>query len=248
MWLRHNLNQSVWFIVNSSPPSAAYMRQWIGSALVQIMVCRLFGTEPLSKPKLLSIGPSGTKFREILIKIQNFSFPKMHLKISSAIWRPFLRNETQSVSDSATWIKMWSLIKFRCSQWWKCCRNNNSSVLVYFRLVALAPVGYAGWRTGACFSEAWLTEQTTIDEAQRGTIVIFPGPIAVLINKSISKSNLAPLLFLLLPGSVMKRRSVLLHRVRPRYFLYLINSSKPEQNGHHFAGDIFGRKLFYFHP
>ena len=27
--------------MNSSPPSAAYMRQWIGSALVQIMACRL---------------------------------------------------------------------------------------------------------------------------------------------------------------------------------------------------------------
>ena len=31
------------------PPSAVYMRQWIGSALVQIMACRLFGTKPLSK-------------------------------------------------------------------------------------------------------------------------------------------------------------------------------------------------------
>ena len=34
---------------NSSPPSAAYMRQWIGSALVQIMTWRLFGAKPLSK-------------------------------------------------------------------------------------------------------------------------------------------------------------------------------------------------------
>ena len=38
--------------VNSSPPSAAYMRQWIRSALVQIMACRLFGTKPLFKPVL----------------------------------------------------------------------------------------------------------------------------------------------------------------------------------------------------
>ena len=38
--------------VNSSPPNAAYMRQWIGSALVQIMACRLFGAKPLSKPTL----------------------------------------------------------------------------------------------------------------------------------------------------------------------------------------------------
>ena len=36
----------------SSPPSAAYMRQWIGSALFQIMACHLFGAKPLSKPML----------------------------------------------------------------------------------------------------------------------------------------------------------------------------------------------------
>ena len=37
-------------MLNSSPPSDACIRQWIGSALVQIMACRLFGTKPLSKP------------------------------------------------------------------------------------------------------------------------------------------------------------------------------------------------------
>ena len=39
-------------IFNSSPPSAAYMRQCIGSALIEIMACRLFGTQPLSQPML----------------------------------------------------------------------------------------------------------------------------------------------------------------------------------------------------
>ena len=37
---------------NSSPPSVAYMRQWIGSALFQIMACRLFGAKPSYKPML----------------------------------------------------------------------------------------------------------------------------------------------------------------------------------------------------
>ena len=37
---------------NSSPPSAAYMRQWIVSVLAQILACRLFGAKPLSKPTL----------------------------------------------------------------------------------------------------------------------------------------------------------------------------------------------------
>ena len=35
------------------------------------------------------IGPLGTNFSEILIGIQTFSFKKMHLKMSSAKWRPF---------------------------------------------------------------------------------------------------------------------------------------------------------------
>ena len=37
---------------------------------------------------LLSIGPLGTNFCEISIKISNFSFTKMQLKISCAKWRP----------------------------------------------------------------------------------------------------------------------------------------------------------------
>ena len=61
--------------VKSSPPSAAYMRQCIRSALVQIMAS--------------SIGTLGTNFCEILIKIQNFSFTKLQLKILSVKWWPF---------------------------------------------------------------------------------------------------------------------------------------------------------------
>ena len=38
---------------------------------------------------ILLIGPLGTNFSEILIVIQTFSFKKMHLKMSSAKWRPF---------------------------------------------------------------------------------------------------------------------------------------------------------------
>ena len=38
---------------------------------------------------LLSIRPLRTNFSKILIKIQTFSFTTMHLKISSAKWRPF---------------------------------------------------------------------------------------------------------------------------------------------------------------
>ena len=77
-------------MINSSPPSAAYMRQWIGSAFVQIIACNLFSAKSLSKPVLgdLSIGPLGTNFSEILIKMQNLNSRKC-VKIPSAKWPPF---------------------------------------------------------------------------------------------------------------------------------------------------------------
>ena len=39
---------------------------------------------------ILLIRPLGTNFSEILKGIHTFSFKKMHLKMSSAKWRPFL--------------------------------------------------------------------------------------------------------------------------------------------------------------
>ena len=38
---------------------------------------------------ILLIGPLGTNFSELIIVIHSFSFNKMLLKMSSAIWRPF---------------------------------------------------------------------------------------------------------------------------------------------------------------
>ena len=35
---------------NWSPSSAAFMCQWTGSSLVQVMACRLFGAKPLHEP------------------------------------------------------------------------------------------------------------------------------------------------------------------------------------------------------
>ena len=38
--------------MNSSPPSATYMRQQTGWALVEIMACHLIGAKPLFEPML----------------------------------------------------------------------------------------------------------------------------------------------------------------------------------------------------
>ena len=66
--------------VNSSPPSAAHMWQWIRLALVQII---------WTSARSSSIGPLGSNLSEILTKIENFSFTNIHLKISCAIRWPF---------------------------------------------------------------------------------------------------------------------------------------------------------------
>ena len=42
-----------------------------------------------TQAELLSAGPLETNFSEDLFKMQNISFPKLHLKVSSAKWRPF---------------------------------------------------------------------------------------------------------------------------------------------------------------
>ena len=69
---------------NSSPLSAAYMRQWTGSALIKVMAWRQTG----DNAALFLIGPLRTNFSEIWIKLQNVSFKKMHLKMSSPEWGP----------------------------------------------------------------------------------------------------------------------------------------------------------------
>ena len=53
-WSKINRNTILMYLypwLTHPPLSASYMRQWIGSALVQIMACRLFGAKPLSKPE-----------------------------------------------------------------------------------------------------------------------------------------------------------------------------------------------------
>ena len=72
-------------VIDLSPPSAACMRQWMGSALVQIMACRLFGAKPSPEPMLAYCRlDSRNKLQWIWIEILSFPFKKMYLKVSSA--------------------------------------------------------------------------------------------------------------------------------------------------------------------
>ena len=95
--------------VNSSPPSTAYMRWWIGSAEVQMMSCRLFGAKPLSEP-MLDIIVDWTLRNKVqwnLNRNSYISFKKMHMKLSSAKWRPFCPggDELIDITMGHPWIK-----------------------------------------------------------------------------------------------------------------------------------------------
>ena len=79
------------FTFNSTPPSAAYVSTiWVsivsGNGLPPLQCQAITWTNT----DLLWMRPLGTNFSEIWIEIQKFSFTKMHLKMSSAKWRPFL--------------------------------------------------------------------------------------------------------------------------------------------------------------
>ena len=103
--------------VNSSPPSAAYMLQWIRSALVPIMaVAYSAPSHYLNQSWVIVSWTLGTNFNEILIKIQNFSFTKMHLKISSAKRWPLCPGGggggfvKAHHDDNAYWSLTWPLL------------------------------------------------------------------------------------------------------------------------------------------
>ena len=73
-----------WTLGSYSNPSAAYMRQWTGSAINN-------GLSPVRRQAItwtnatiLSIGLLGTNFSEIRIGILSFQFKKIHFKLSSA--------------------------------------------------------------------------------------------------------------------------------------------------------------------
>ena len=68
-----------WFVACSAP--SHYLNQWW----------------------LISVGPLGTNLNEIWIEIQNFSFLKMLLKLSSAKWWPFCPG-ADGLKTFSTWV------------------------------------------------------------------------------------------------------------------------------------------------
>ena len=81
-------------------------------ALVQKMACHLFGAKPLPEPCsfIVKWTPRNT-FSETAIKTQDFSFTKMHLKMSSA--KRKIRNRTIFIRENIVCTMASLLFQFR---------------------------------------------------------------------------------------------------------------------------------------
>ena len=77
--------------LNSSPPSATYMNQWTGSALVQVMAWRLFGAKPLPEPMLTycQLYPREQISVKVELEFYHFHSGKCIWKCCLPEWRPF---------------------------------------------------------------------------------------------------------------------------------------------------------------
>ena len=82
-------------VLHSSPPSAAYMRQSSGSALVQVMACRLLGAKPLLEPVLACYQLDSWK--QISVKFES-EFCYFHLK--NAFWIVVCQNGHHFIQET----------------------------------------------------------------------------------------------------------------------------------------------------
>ena len=85
-----------------------------------------------SNAGILLIGPLGTKSSEIRIKIQNFSFMKIHLKKSSGKWQPFCAggDELSFHSLSVIHIHYCNIIRFEITLNNKCIVSILSNFII----------------------------------------------------------------------------------------------------------------------
>ena len=106
---------------NSSSPRAAYMRQWNGSLLVQIMAWRLFSAKPLSKPMLRYCQLNPYKQSSVKFK-PNFSFTEMHLQYR-------LRNGGHFVQGRR--VIYWSYFAHGVDQFQIICPSSTVTICIY---------------------------------------------------------------------------------------------------------------------
>ena len=97
---------------------------------------------------ILLIWPLETNFSEILIGIQTFSFKKMHLKMSSAKWRPFCLG-----LNVLTLIPVWIIDYIHYKLWVQSLKLANGSIIPYHILSSILGMWlfiHVGIKANAC--------------------------------------------------------------------------------------------------
>ena len=105
---------------------------------------------------ILLIGSLGTNFSEILLGIQTFWFKKMHLKMSSAKWRPFCLGlnvliHVSKMTPLTSWYAARSLDYVRFAEDRGSHRSIHHGLFVWFHRVAQvnrSPIRLPGIKTG----------------------------------------------------------------------------------------------------
>ena len=83
--------------------------------------------------RILSIGLIGTNFSDILIKIQNFSVTKTHLKKLSAKWQPFCPGGDELTPwNLVMYVNLWTVLSLL--RQWLVTRFSPCHYLIYFIL------------------------------------------------------------------------------------------------------------------
>ena len=117
--------------VNSSPPSAEYMHQCLGSAMVQIVACRLFDAKTLSKPM-----PGYFQldhYEQSSVKYKTFHSLKCIWKFCLPKWRPFCPGGDELNSLAMFCLSHYSAVcKLSCYTCYIVKQTRGMSVMFHF--------------------------------------------------------------------------------------------------------------------
>ena len=105
-------------LLNSSPPTAAYMRRETGTAMVQVMACRLFGAKPL--PAQMLAKSQLDCWVQISVKFES-EFYRFHSrnciwKCHLSQWRPFCPGGDELTAPLRRGYSDCSNLLHRCAQ------------------------------------------------------------------------------------------------------------------------------------
>ena len=118
--------------LNSSIPSAAFVCQWTGSSLGQVMACRLFGTKPLPEPVLAYCQLDSWEHITVKFESEFYHFHprKCNWKCCLPKWQPFCPQGDELITHSPTGTNTKAAIPYK--SYFKCIFTKPRSIIYTF--------------------------------------------------------------------------------------------------------------------